>query len=78
MVDATAIKPKMPVVGCDGEPVGTVDRVQGPDRIKLTRTDAQAGGRHHLIPVDWVDHVDDRVHLRKSSRDAMVQWQAAA
>ncbi len=33
-----------------------------------------AGGKHHLIPLDWVDHVDQSVHLEKTSQEAIVGW----
>jgi hypothetical protein len=29
---------------------------------------------HHFIPLDWVDHVDSHVHLKKSSHDAKREW----
>ena len=32
----------------------------------------------HLIPLEWVDQIDDKVHLLKAARDAMTQWQTAA
>lgn len=69
------IQEHMEVVGKDGQHVGTVDHMEGEDRIKLTRTDPSANGKHHFIPVDWVDHVDTSVHLNKPSREAMTQWQ---
>jgi hypothetical protein len=52
--------------------------MDGADRIKLTKNDPQAGGKHHFIPMDWVDHVDQHLHLKKSSRDVMTQWKEAA
>jgi hypothetical protein len=70
------IQEHMEVVGCDGRHVGIVDRVEGADRIKLGKRDPKAGGQHHFIPVGWVDHVNEHVHLNKSSRDATAQWQA--
>lgn len=70
------IKEHMEVLGSDGKHIGTVDHLEGTNQIKLTKTDAQAGGKHHLIPVDMVDHVDRSVHLKKPSRDVMAQWQA--
>ena len=70
------IREHMEVMGSDGKHVGTVDHLEGSDRIKLTRSDEAAGGKHHFIPVDWVDHVDARVHLNCSSRDAMSRWQS--
>jgi hypothetical protein len=72
------IKEHMEVIGADGTHVGTVDCLKGADKIVLTKSDPKAGGEHHVIPVDWVDHVDAHVHLNKSSKDAMAQWQAAA
>jgi hypothetical protein len=34
-----------------------------PNQIKLTKTDPAAGGKHHLVPADWVERVDAHVHL---------------
>jgi len=77
MVDTQKIKEHMEVCGSDGAHVGTVDYLDG-GRIKLTKGDPKSGGQHHLIPVDWVDKIDDKVRLTKSAKDAMAQWQAAA
>ena len=78
MAQAQDIREHMEVLGSDGKHVGTVDHMEGASRIKLTRSDASAGGKHHFIPLDWVDHVDEHVHLNKSGDDAMKQWQEAA
>ena len=43
------VRENMEVVGSDGQPVGTVDRVTG-DRIVLTKSGAMAGGHHPSIP----------------------------
>jgi hypothetical protein len=72
------IREHMEVLGSDGKHIGTVDHLEGEDKIKLTRKDPSAGGKHHFIPLDWVDHVDDKVHLNKPSVEAIVQWQTAA
>jgi hypothetical protein len=63
----------MTVVGSDGEHVGTVDKVRG-DKIILTKNDEKAGGVHHSIPCSWVETVDDKVTLNKSSDEAFRQW----
>lgn len=63
----------MEVVGSDGEHVGTVDKIRG-DRIILTKSDAEAGGRHHSIPCSWIDSVDDRVTINKSADEAQRAW----
>jgi hypothetical protein len=78
MVQASQIKEHMEVIGSDGQHVGTVDYVEGADKIKLTKTDPKAGGQHHIISLSWVAKVDQRVHLNKSSKDAFAQWQSAA
>lgn len=76
MIQADQIKEHMEVKSSDGEHVGTVDRVEGSDRIKLTKSDAGAhSGHHHFIPLDWVDHVDAHVHLSKTSKDVTANWQ---
>jgi hypothetical protein len=65
----------MEVLGSDGQHVGAVDSLQGSSTIKLTKSDLKAGGQHHLIPTDWVDHVDQHVHLNKSGADVTSHWQ---
>lgn len=78
MDKAQEIKEHMEVIAADGQHVGTVDHLEGSDKIKLAKNDPKAGGKHHLIPVSWVDHVDSHVHLTKSSQDVVKQWQTAA
>jgi len=77
MVQAAQIKEHMEVIGSDGQHVGTVDYMEGSDKIKLTKTDAP-DGKHHLIALSLVDHVDQHVHLNKSAKDVQAQWQSAA
>jgi len=71
------IQEHMEVVGSDGNHVGAVDHTER-DRIILTGDDPKAGGKPHRISVDWVDYVDNKVHLNKSSKRALVEWQVAA
>jgi len=73
MISADQIREHMEVIAVDGSHVGTVDHLEGQSRIKLTRTDSQ-DGKHHLIPLDWVDHIDEHVHLSKSITDVRSQW----
>ena len=76
MVDTSQIKEHSEVVGSDGAHVGTVDHLEGSDRIKLTRRDPDAGGQHHFIPVDWVGSVEEgRVVLNHTGEDAQAEWQ---
>ena len=77
MVHQADIKEHMEVVGADGKHVGTVDHLAKSGLIKLTKSDAK-DGQHHLFPVSWVEKIDDKVHLNKSSQEAQRQWQTAA
>ena len=77
MFKSLDIQKDMEVVGLDGKHVGTVDHLEAADRIILSKDDPKAGGRHHLISIDWVAYVDQKVHLNKSSAKATSEWQAA-
>jgi hypothetical protein len=65
-MDVSQIQEHMHVIGADGAPVGTVDRVEG-DRIKLTKADSGEGmheGHHHYIPMSLVTDIEgDSVRL---------------
>ncbi len=76
MASTANIKEHMEVIGADGQHVGTVDHLEGQSSIKLTKTDSP-DGKHHLIPLAWVDHVDSHVHLNKNTADAKKEWEAA-
>lgn len=59
------IREHMTVIGADGAPIGTVDRVEG-NRIKLIRADSgvQHHDHHHYIPRGLVAEVEgDTVRL---------------
>lgn len=75
-VHPSQVKEHMDVIASDGAKIGTVDHLEGINEIKLTKHDAP-DGKHHLIPMSWVDHVDQKVHLNKAANDAKAQWQAA-
>jgi len=68
------IHPHMEVVGSDGAELATVDHVEGYNTIVLGKDDA---GTHHYIPLDWVQAVDDRVHLDRPCAQAEREWSAA-
>lgn len=69
MVDASAIRPHMPVKGSDGQHVGTVDHLDG-DLIKLTKNDSP-DGQHHYVPLSSVTRVDEHVHLSTTKPAAL-------
>ena len=67
MADQTMIREHMDVVASCGKLVGKVDRVEG-DSIKLTKNDS-SDGQHHMVPKNWIDRVDEHVHLNKNSEE---------
>ena len=73
MISASQIKDHMEVKSVDGKHIGTVDHMDGESRIKLTRQDSR-DGKHHEIPLDWVDHVDAHVHLSMKAADVQSKW----
>jgi hypothetical protein len=74
MIDASQIREHLEVVGSDGGHVGRVDHVVGGE-IELAKLDLGGGFKHHLIPITWVDHVDDDgVHLTLTKDDAKARW----
>lgn len=74
MIDASQIREHMEVVGSDDHHVGRVDHVLGTD-IELAKLDLGGGFKHHLIPVSWVDFVDDdKVRLSLTADAAKAAW----
>src|SRR5689334_25394496 len=52
MANIDNIMEHMEVLSSDGKHVGTVDHLEGEEKIKLTRSDVEAhAGHHHFIPV---------------------------
>jgi uncharacterized protein (TIGR02271 family) len=63
----------MDVIASDGVKIGTVDHLDGPDKIKLAKN-TSPDGQHHYIPLTWVDHVDAHVHLTQASAEVRAGW----
>jgi hypothetical protein len=59
----------MDVIASDGVKIGTMDHLDGPEKIKLAKS-TSPDGQHHFIPLTWVDHVDTHVHLTQPSAEA--------
>ena len=76
MIAPTSIKPYMEVLGSDGVHVGTVDRLEPGQVIRLTKDTKDAGGEDRFIPLAWIVHVEMKVHLKQSADEAMAQWQS--
>lgn len=74
MIDTTQIREHMEVIGSDDKHVGKVDHVLGTD-IELSKLDLGSGFKHHLIPVSWVDFIDDdKVKLSMTAEQAKAAW----
>jgi hypothetical protein len=73
MTQASEIREHMEVIGSDGEHVGKVDHVLGTE-IELAKLDLGSGLKHHLIPLSWVDYVDEHVHLNLTKDAAKASW----
>lgn len=76
MIDANQIKEHMEVRAVDGGHIGTVDHMEGSNSIKLTKSDS-GDHQHHIIPLEWVDHVDAHVHLNRSMAAVKSEWISA-
>jgi hypothetical protein len=75
MANRANIHEHMEVFGSCGQRVGVVDSVD--DRsIKLTKESPEARGEHRYIPLEWVESVDQAVHLSKPCADVQQEWQA--
>jgi hypothetical protein len=80
MAGLSGIKEHMEVIGADGAPVGTVDKVEG-GRIKLTRRDSGEGshkGHHHFIDGSLVADIEgNKVRLSANAAVAVTMEQEA-
>ncbi len=74
MIQPSQIAAHMEVVGSDGGHVGRVDKVMG-DEIELTKLDISSGLKHHMIPLSWVEMIeDDTVRLNLTKEAAKAAW----
>ena len=72
-MDASRIAEHMAVIASDGTQIGTVDHMDGPDKIKLAKN-TSTDGQHHYVPLAWVDHIDTHVHLNRAAADVRANW----
>lgn len=69
MIQSSEIREHMEVVGSDGGHVGRVDHVLGTE-IELAKLDMGSGLKHHMIPITWVDHIEDEKVCLNLTKDA--------
>jgi hypothetical protein len=75
-IDTSKIIQHMDVIAADGQNIGKVDHMQD-GRIKLAKT-SSPDGQHHFVPLDWIDHIDQHVHLNKTLSDIRAQASGGA
>jgi hypothetical protein len=74
MISSTEIREHMEVIGSDGRHVGRVDHVVGTE-IELAKLDTASGLKHHMIPMSWIDHVEDeKLCLDRTAEAAKAGW----
>jgi len=72
MISSEQIKPDMPVVCSQDGQFATVDHMEGPSTIKLTKDKT---GQHHYIPVAWVTSTEaGKVKVDRPGDQAMEDW----
>ena len=80
MAGISGVKEHMQVIGADGVPVGTVDKVEG-SRIKLTKKDSGEGshkGHHHFIDGNLIADIEgNKVRLSANADVAVTMEQEA-
>ncbi len=65
MVSSEQAREHMEVIASDGACVGTVDHLEDDSQIKLLKSDSD-DGKHNLIPLEWVDCIDEYVLVAKT------------
>ena len=74
MIQTSDIREHMEVVGSDGGHVGKVDHVLGGD-IELSKMDLGSGFKHHMIPLTWVEAIqENKVCLSLTKDAAKAAW----
>lgn len=76
MINASEIKPDMPVVcSLDGQ-FAVVDHMEGPGVVKLKK---DKNGQHHYIPLSWVVSAENgKVKVDRPGEQAMQEWTTTA
>lgn len=76
MIEASKIKPDMPVVCSQNGEFAKVDHMEGDETIKLMK---DVNGQHHFIPLSWVTSTDNhQVKVDRSGEQAMQEWAVSA
>jgi len=65
MVASNAVRENMEVVTTCGTIVGRVERVEG-RLLKLAACGPKSRNRQYWVPCDWIETIDESVHLNKN------------
>lgn len=76
MVTIEQIKPDMPVVSVDepNQVLARVDALEGKTAFRVKR---DSNGLHHVIPLEWVSVIDDKVRIGKTAEEITADWKTA-
>ncbi|MDD2801812.1 MAG: DUF2171 domain-containing protein [Methylobacter sp.] len=76
MINIDQIQPDMPIVCSEGGQFATVDHLEEPSCIKVTK---DAAGQHHYIPLSWVTSTEDgKVVIDRPGDQAMQEWSSTS
>ncbi|MDP3334665.1 MAG: DUF2171 domain-containing protein [Methylococcaceae bacterium] len=76
MINIDQIQSDMPIVCSEGGQFATVDHLEGPGYIKLTKDET---GQHHYIPLSWVTSIEDgKVIVDRPGDKAMQEWSSTS
>ncbi|HAU5565773.1 TPA: DUF2171 domain-containing protein [Serratia fonticola] len=77
MVNKSQIMKHAQVVDINGDHVGIVDHFEGDEDIKLTKSDPNADGHHHIIAFGWVSKVsENKVILGLTKGEVQRRWES--
>jgi hypothetical protein len=70
MVEGSELRAGMPVLAADGEPLGTVDAIEG-QRLRLARRGDDDG---RYLPLVWISRINGHVHLKRTAAEIRASW----
>jgi outer membrane protein OmpA-like peptidoglycan-associated protein len=73
MVDRSAVRADMQVLGSDGGAVGRVAAITG-DRLRIKGSPAAGEEALYEVPAGWIVRVDDHVHLDRDADVVRDRW----
>ncbi len=75
---AARIGKGMGVIAVDDRRIGFVLGLEGSDMLRITTEPAKGVGYDHLVPLSWVNDVNEYVFLDKPAAYIAINWRKAA